>query len=305
MELADVLDSKSSGSDTVPVRPRSPAPKKSVNLFDRFFYIEVQMKVAYFGFDLFFDCLKQIKESGNEIVKIFTCKVDGVYEFSDKVYKFAKDNNIEITDKKVEVNDIINLVEDGCNLLFSAGYYYKIPVINNVVGVNIHPALLPIGKGAWPQPITILKRLKTTGITLHKLSEEFDSGDVVLQQKFSVSIGENLETLTKKYAYYAKNITKKFFSNTSKYLSAALPQQMGEYWHEPTVTDMTFSIDDTFDKIDRITRAFYGFKCFLKIEDKTIEILKSKCVRSIDCLNNGYVDKFKINGGWLVILNYA
>ena len=27
MELADVLDSKSSGSDTVPVRPRSPAPR--------------------------------------------------------------------------------------------------------------------------------------------------------------------------------------------------------------------------------------------------------------------------------------
>ena len=26
MELADVLDSKSCGSDTVPVRPRSPAP---------------------------------------------------------------------------------------------------------------------------------------------------------------------------------------------------------------------------------------------------------------------------------------
>ena len=28
MELADVLDSKFSGSDTVSVRPRSPAPKK-------------------------------------------------------------------------------------------------------------------------------------------------------------------------------------------------------------------------------------------------------------------------------------
>ena len=29
MELADVLDSKSSGSDTVSVRPRSPAPNKT------------------------------------------------------------------------------------------------------------------------------------------------------------------------------------------------------------------------------------------------------------------------------------
>ena len=32
MELADVLDSKSSGSDTVPVRPRSPAPTKNALL---------------------------------------------------------------------------------------------------------------------------------------------------------------------------------------------------------------------------------------------------------------------------------
>ena len=31
MELADVLDSKSSGGDTVPVRPRPPAPKKKLS----------------------------------------------------------------------------------------------------------------------------------------------------------------------------------------------------------------------------------------------------------------------------------
>ena len=31
MELADVLDSKSSGSDTVSVRPRSPAPEKATD----------------------------------------------------------------------------------------------------------------------------------------------------------------------------------------------------------------------------------------------------------------------------------
>ena len=29
------------------------------------------MKVAYFGFDLFYDCLEEIYKSGNEIIKIF------------------------------------------------------------------------------------------------------------------------------------------------------------------------------------------------------------------------------------------
>ena len=36
MELADVLDSKSSGSDTVSVRPRSPAPNRKTSKTLRF-----------------------------------------------------------------------------------------------------------------------------------------------------------------------------------------------------------------------------------------------------------------------------
>ena len=42
MELADVPDSKSGGSDTVPVRPRSPAPESKL-----------------YGLLLFFDKLKK------------------------------------------------------------------------------------------------------------------------------------------------------------------------------------------------------------------------------------------------------
>ncbi len=39
MELADVLDSKSSGSDTVSVRPRPPAPKEPFDVLKGSFFV--------------------------------------------------------------------------------------------------------------------------------------------------------------------------------------------------------------------------------------------------------------------------
>ncbi len=262
------------------------------------------MKIAYFGFDLFYDCLEQIVKSGNEIVKIFTCKVDGIYEFSDKVYSFASDNNIPITDTKVTVDDIYDLKKRGCDLLFSAGYYFKIPVIGGLLGINVHPALLPVGRGPWPQPLTILKGFRDSGITLHKLSNRFDEGNIILQKSFKLDTGENLETLTQKYAYYAKISTKELFCNFDVLVSDSTEQTSGEYWPEPTEKDMTFAEHDDGEKIDAILRAFYGFKCVMITKEGSISIKKGQFFYNSD---KQYKDKnvYRVKDGFVVVFDYA
>ena len=262
------------------------------------------MKIAYFGFDLFYGCLEKIRDCNNEIIKIFTCKVDGVYETSDKVYAFAKKYNIDITEDKPSLDDIIKLKEAGCELLFSAGYYHKIPGTDLILGLNIHPAMLPIGRGPWPQPVTILKSLSTTGVSLHILADKFDTGDIVIQIPFSVAEDDNLETLNQKYTAAAIEALGMFFSDPDKNLENTIVQGLGEYWPEPSRDKMTFSVFDEYEKIDRITRAFYGYICYMKNGVSVRKIIKSFCTRvePIKCSN---YDVIRINDGWLVILKYA
>ena len=263
------------------------------------------MKIVYFGFDLFYDCFEALVKDGHDIVKIFTCPVDGEYEFNTRIYAAARRLGIDITDKKPGRCELTKLVDDGCELMISAGYYYKIPVIGGVMQVNIHPALLPVGRGPWPQPVAILKAMKKFGVTLHKLADGFDSGDIVLQQSFDVSKNENLETLTEKCVLHAVSALRKFMRKPLYYWSYAVSQPSGEYWREPTEEEMTFRPCDGFEKIDRITRAFYGYRCFMLCGGVKTVIKRAKCIKNSQtgAVSSQFV--IDIEGGRLIILNLA
>ncbi|MEY4002478.1 MAG: hypothetical protein RIT07_520 [Bacteroidota bacterium] len=84
--------------------------------------------------------------------------------------------------------------------------------------LNIHPALLPAygGKGMYGEHVhraVLQNGDEIHGVTVHKVNEKYDEGEIVLQESFSVAPDETLATLTEKihqleFAIYPRAISK-------------------------------------------------------------------------------------------------
>lgn len=102
---------------------------------------------------------------------------------------------------------IAALREAGTDLVVLAGFmHYVHPAILEAFPgavINIHPSLLPAygGKGMWGHHVheaVIEAAEKESGVTVHYVTEEFDKGEIVMQERIPVMPGDTPETLESK-----------------------------------------------------------------------------------------------------------
>lgn len=96
------------------------------------------------------------------------------------------------------------LVSHNTDMIFLAGYLRKLgaPVLRHYENrvFNIHPALLPKYGGRGMYGINVHKAVieageRITGITIHRVNEEYDSGDIVAQTQVEVQEDDTPESL--------------------------------------------------------------------------------------------------------------
>lgn len=217
------------------------------------------MKVIYFGYDAFLPCLQAVLKNPNyEIIKIYSFESDGIFDFNDKIRALALEKNIEFTTEKITAEELAFQVnENGCELVFCAGYAYRIPIESvNVTAVNIHPSPLPYGRGPWPMPYAILRGDKTWSVTAHKLAAKIDEGDILFSDTFELEKNESYSSLQKKIEVSAKKVTKAVLSDLKTLWQNAKKQERGEYLPEPSEKERTIYIDTPKEKREFLLRAF-------------------------------------------------
>ena len=99
------------------------------------------------------------------------------------------------------------LLNHNIELIFLAGYLKKIgkPILKQYENriFNIHPALLPKfgGKGMYGINVhkaVIESKENFSGITIHRVNDEYDGGEIVAQTKVKVEEGDTPEILADK-----------------------------------------------------------------------------------------------------------
>ena len=232
------------------------------------------MRIAYLGYDILLPCLRALEESGCSVTELFSFPTDNEFEFNRALRRIAGERGVPFTERPIGLSDIHRLKAAGCEAVFCAGYPYRVPVDHSLPIVNVHPALLPVGRGAWPMPVTILRGLTESGVTLHKMEAGFDTGDILLQQAFPVGRQDNLETVTARVRTVAADLCRRMAADFDRIWVSGRPQGSGEYWPCPQKPDYTITAETPPQETERILRAFFGFDCYLRTEGAEYRIVR-------------------------------
>lgn len=229
------------------------------------------MKIAFCGYDFFSASLSEILARGHNVYRIFTVPCDNRVDFNQYIYAIGSEHNIPVTEERITPQTIEQLRAEGCDLLITAAYFYKIPPLTDagIRGINVHPTLLPIGRGAMPLPWTILTDQRVSGITVHKLTQDYDAGDILLQEPFAVEPRERIESLSAKAQIKAKEVLPRVLENFASYWHDARPQSGPvSHWERLTKEQRTLDWTQSVNDLDRLSRALGKFGCFATFDDR-------------------------------------
>lgn len=221
------------------------------------------MKFCFFGYDFSLDIAQRLMADGHTLLKIFTFPCDNAFVFNTSTVAFADTMGIPLQDTAATKQDIDDLLHAGCSVFLAAGYPYKIPQPEGtgIYAINIHPAKLPRARGIMPLPYILLDEPQAAGFTIHKMSGQFDAGDILYQESIAVDDFTDIETLSSRIALRLPDVMSAVMANLPQYWTQATPQDEAKAGHYPVPSETLRSLDwnNTVDGLLKLERAFGRF----------------------------------------------
>lgn len=123
--------------------------------------------------------------------------------------------------------------------------------------LGVHPSLLPAYRGAAPVAWALLHGETTTGVTIFRLNERLDAGEIVLQQRVPILPREDAEALTGRLASLGAERLLEALEAIATSRATFTPQEDTQATFAPKLTKADGRIDwvKSAEVIERLVRA--------------------------------------------------
>lgn len=182
--------------------------------------------------------------------------------------EIAKNRNIPIFEYTTSPNEpdfIEKIKQENFDLGVICSYNHKFSkdFLNSAKDgfINCHPSLLPDYRGANPYFHIINNGEKLSGITLHFADENFDTGEIIAQETFSLMEKETMGMLFSRTNFMvAELLAQVLIKYKLNGEIPSRPQDQGDFIKAPNIKgDFYINWNDSILKIERLIRASNPF----------------------------------------------
>ena len=243
------------------------------------------MKVLFLGSPNFAKIvLNGIIEAGHEVVAVI-CQPDresgrGHKLQMSEVKQFALEKGIKVLQFEKVNQHVEEIRALGFDVFVTAsfGQILSREFLGLGLGINVHPSMLPLLRGATPIQTALMQNLKETGVTIQKMVYEVDAGDILEQEKIKIEDDDDYRSLEGRLAVLSVKLVKSALEKLENGSAKFVPQ-VGE----PTFTKMINKEDGRLDfsksaleNLGKVRGIAHNPGCYFEIGGQRVKVLKAK-----------------------------
>jgi len=223
-------------------------------------------------------CLKEVLKNGGSVVAIFTLAKEYAGFHSDYADLSDIANQYEIPVHTIKnINEpenvaLIRSLKPDAILVFGWSQLVskEIRDVPSLGCIGAHPALLPRNRGRHPIVWALVEGLEQSGLTFFYIDEGADSGDILWQKSFPITLEDDAGIIYEKIKAMASEAIREFLPQLKQGIAPRVPQEHSQatYWQKRTEEDgkihWTAPTMKTYNLVRALARPYVGAHTYIK-----------------------------------------
>lgn len=249
------------------------------------------MKIVFMGTPAFAACsLQKLMDEGYEIPLVVTQpdrKGNRNKMILSEVKKLALENGLRTAHpvrikKEPDIVEQIASIEPDLIVVAAFGQILPKSVLDipKLGCINVHGSLLPKLRGASPMQAAVLEGLDESGVTIMRMAEGLDTGDMISRRACDIK-GMDLTEVSETLAKAGAELLAETIPHIADGSAAYEPQDDSEASYAGIIrkTDGFTSFDEPAEVIERKIRAFIEWpSCYSYIDGQQVKFYKAEVI---------------------------